>query len=73
MPESTPYPTCAHIREDGSLCGSPALRGNRLCYYHQRDLYRLRNLRQARSSWQRVPTPLRPLPAEETGYEAKAA
>lgn len=32
-----------------------------------------RTLRHARSSWQRVPTPLRAVPAEDAGYEAKAA
>ena len=32
-----PYRSCDHLKEDGVLCGSPALRGQRLCYYHQRD------------------------------------
>jgi hypothetical protein len=30
-------PTCHHSKADGSLCGSPALRGKKFCYYHQRD------------------------------------
>jgi len=34
------YPTCGHRRADGILCGSPALRGKQLCYFHQRDLDR---------------------------------
>jgi hypothetical protein len=29
--------TCDHLKEDGVLCGSPALRGKKLCYFHQRD------------------------------------
>ncbi len=29
--------TCDHLKEDGVLCGSPALRGQKLCYFHQRD------------------------------------
>ena len=29
--------TCDHLKEDGILCGSPALRGEKLCYFHQRD------------------------------------
>lgn len=29
--------TCNHLKEDGILCGSPALRGKKLCYYHERD------------------------------------
>ena len=31
------YRTCDHQKEDGVLCGSPALRGKKLCYFHQRD------------------------------------
>jgi hypothetical protein len=31
------YCTCSHRKDDGVLCGSPALRGKKLCYYHQRD------------------------------------
>ncbi|HXE89915.1 MAG TPA: hypothetical protein VNK82_03030 [Terriglobales bacterium] len=27
-------PTCHYIRTDGRRCGSPALRGQRFCYYH---------------------------------------
>jgi hypothetical protein len=30
-------PFCNHLKEDGVLCGSPALRGQKLCYFHQRD------------------------------------
>ena len=30
-------PTCNHVKADGTPCGSPALRGKKLCYYHQRD------------------------------------
>jgi hypothetical protein len=33
-------PTCRHRKADGILCGSPALRGKPLCYFHQRDLDR---------------------------------
>jgi hypothetical protein len=32
--------TCDHLKEDGTLCGSPALRGEKLCYFHQRDYKR---------------------------------
>ncbi|HZD32990.1 MAG TPA: hypothetical protein VE779_15175 [Candidatus Angelobacter sp.] len=31
------YRTCAHLKEDGALCQSPALRGKKLCFYHHRD------------------------------------
>jgi len=29
-----PCPTCNHVFEDGHQCGSPALRGERHCYFH---------------------------------------
>jgi hypothetical protein len=32
-----PFRTCDHLKEDGVLCDSPALRGQKLCYFHQRD------------------------------------
>ena len=32
-----PYPICNRRKDDGVLCGSPALRGKKLCFYHQRD------------------------------------
>ena len=28
---------CRHLKEDGALCGSPALRGQSFCYFHHRD------------------------------------
>ena len=31
------FRTCNHLKEDVVPCGSPALRGKKLCYYHQRD------------------------------------
>ena len=27
---------CGHLKEDGIPCGSPALRGQHLCYFHHR-------------------------------------
>ena len=27
-------PTCQHIKADGVACGSPALRGQPFCYFH---------------------------------------
>ncbi len=29
-------PRCAHVRLNGQPCGSPALQGNTLCYFHDR-------------------------------------
>jgi len=28
---------CGHLKPDGLPCGSPALRGQSLCYFHHRD------------------------------------
>jgi hypothetical protein len=49
MPENDDlqYPTCNHIRSDGSFCMSPAMKNHPLCYYHARDRQRRRNLRHA--------------------------
>jgi hypothetical protein len=29
---------CEHIKDNGIRCGSPALRGHALCYFHHRQL-----------------------------------
>lgn len=39
-------PTCSHRKADGILCGSPALHGKKLCYFHQRDHRRQANIAQ---------------------------
>jgi hypothetical protein len=44
----TQYPICQHVKTNGSVCESPALRDSVFCYFHQRDRQRLRNLQQAR-------------------------
>jgi len=41
------YPTCCHIKEDGTYCGSPALRDCKYCHYHL--ISRGRRLRRARA------------------------
>ena len=43
------YKTCNHVRTNGAVCQSPALKGGLFCYFHQRDRQRLENLRQART------------------------
>jgi hypothetical protein len=30
-------PLCQHIKDDGKLCGSPALRRQKFCYHHERS------------------------------------
>ena len=43
------YPTCNHVRTNGTVCQSPSLKDSPFCYFHQRDRQRLDNLRQART------------------------
>ena len=31
-------PTCNHRKDDGVLCGSPALHGGKYCYFHTHQL-----------------------------------
>ena len=49
----TQYETCRHVKEDGTYCGSPALRERKYCYYHL--LQRGRRLRRARALRDNVP------------------
>jgi len=39
MPVSPSVKTCTHIKVTGHPCGSPALRGERFCYFHQRMIH----------------------------------
>ena len=32
-----PVPQCQHTKKNGSQCGSPALRNQQFCYYHDRQ------------------------------------
>jgi hypothetical protein len=41
------YPTCCHIKLDGTYCGSPFLRDRKYCYHHL--MQRGRRLRRARA------------------------
>jgi hypothetical protein len=34
MPAPKPSPLCHHVHPTGRRCGSPALRGERFCYFH---------------------------------------
>jgi len=47
------YETCRHVKEDGTYCGSPALRDRKYCYYHL--MQRGRRLRRARALSDNVP------------------
>jgi hypothetical protein len=38
MPKHTSIKICTHIKVTGVRCGSPALRGEQFCYFHQRML-----------------------------------
>ncbi len=37
MPIHPAIPQCQHIKDNGVRCGSPALRGKDLCYFHLRQ------------------------------------
>ncbi len=41
MPILSTIPQCQHIKHDSIRCGSPALRGKDLCFYHQRQARRM--------------------------------
>jgi len=47
------YETCRHVKEDGTYCGSPALRDRKYCYYHL--MQRGRRLRRARALRDNLP------------------
>ena len=49
----TQYPTCRHVKPDGTYCGSPALRDRKYCYYHLME--RGRRLRRARALRDNLP------------------
>ncbi len=42
MPVSPSVRTCTHIKVTGHPCGSPALSGERFCYFHQRMIRSVR-------------------------------
>jgi hypothetical protein len=63
------FRTCDHLKADGVPCGSPALRGKKLCYYHLRDHQRQQYLDRIL----RALDPLRtsaPLPKTLSGVQA---
>ena len=43
-----PIQSCTHIKVTGVRCGSPALRGEQFCYFHQRMVRGVRTPPQAR-------------------------
>jgi len=64
------YPTCSHIKEDGSFCGVAALSGRRYCYYHLN--LRGRRLRRAQARRRAQPFRLQ-LPALENLHAIQVA
>jgi len=64
------YPTCTHIKEDGTYCGSPALVNRRYCYFHLN--LRGRRLRRAQARRHSQPYRLQ-LPALENLHAIQVA
>jgi hypothetical protein len=60
-----PFETCSHVKEDGTYCDSPALRGRRYCYYHL--MQRGRRLRLALAQGRNEPAQLILPPLENLG------
>ncbi|MGH9496679.1 MAG: hypothetical protein ACRD3B_16900, partial [Candidatus Sulfotelmatobacter sp.] len=48
MPVHASVKTCTHIKVTGIRCGSPALRGEQFCYFHQRMVRGVRTPPQSR-------------------------
>ena len=40
--------TCTHIKVTGARCGSPALKGEQFCYFHQNAIRSVRRPKQSR-------------------------
>ena len=59
----TQYPTCHHVKEDGTYCGCPALSGRQYCYSHL--THRARRLRRALAQSRNEPCPLVLPPLED--------
>ena len=66
----TQYPTCTHIKEDGTYCGSPALVNRRYCFFHLN--FRGRRLRRAQARRHNQPYRLQ-LPALENLHAIQVA
>jgi len=64
------YPTCRHVHETGTYCGSPALRDRKYCHYHL--MQRTRRLRRARALRDNVPYRLE-IPALDNLYAIRNA
>jgi len=55
------YGTCRHIKEDGHLCQSPAMRREHYCYFHYHHRVRRMKMAQARARGEHVCLDLPPL------------
>jgi len=55
------FTICHHLKEDGRICQSPAVRGQRYCYYHSEWRLRRMALAQARARGERIWIELPPL------------
>ena len=51
-------PRCRFIRADGTKCGSPALKGGRMCYFHSRTEGTRKRKRKAKQAVERFQVPV---------------
>jgi hypothetical protein len=58
-------PRCRFIRADGSKCGSPALKNERMCYFHSRTEGTCKRKRKAKTATEGVQTPMLEVPVLE--------
>jgi hypothetical protein len=66
----TQHESCRHVKEDGTYCGSPALRDRKYCYYHL--MHRGRRLRRARALRDNLPYRLE-IQSLDNPYAVRAA
>ena len=58
-------PRCRFIRADGTTCGSPALKGRGMCYFHSRTEGPRKRKRKAKTAVERCQMPVLELPVLE--------
>ena len=66
LPMMQPFELCRHVKANGLRCGSPAIRGENWCFFHERLLTRHRNIRAIPSKTPKLNLQLPPLEDRES-------